>query len=77
MIPKRSGDRIKTDRRDAINLVRLFRAGELTSIYIPTPADEAIATMSLVEKCYQSRTPIGQPWEMKHLESYFGEKNDG
>jgi transposase len=30
MIPKRSGDRIKTDRRDAINLVRLFRAGELT-----------------------------------------------
>lgn len=34
MIPRRSGDRIKTDRRDALNLVRLFRAGELTSIYI-------------------------------------------
>lgn len=42
MIPRRSGDRIKTDRRDAINLVRLFRAGELTSIYVPTPEDEAI-----------------------------------
>jgi transposase len=42
MIPKRSGDRIKTDRRDAINLVRLFRAGELKSIYIPTEEDEAI-----------------------------------
>ena len=42
MIPKRSGDRIKTDRRDAINLVRLFRAGELTSIYVPTVEDEAI-----------------------------------
>ena len=42
MIPRRSGDRIKTDRRDAINLVRLFRSGELTSIYIPTPEDEAI-----------------------------------
>jgi transposase len=42
MIPRRSGDRIKTDRRDAINLVRLFRAGELTSIYIPTAEDEAI-----------------------------------
>jgi len=27
MIPRRSGDRIKTDRRDAINLARLFRAG--------------------------------------------------
>lgn len=42
MIPKRSGDRIKTDRRDAINLARLFRAGELTSIYVPTVEDEAI-----------------------------------
>jgi transposase len=42
MIPKRSGDRIKTDRRDAINLVRLQRAGELTSIYVPSVEDEAI-----------------------------------
>lgn len=42
MIPKRSGDRIKTDRRDAINLVRLYRAGELTSIYVLTTEDEAI-----------------------------------
>jgi transposase len=42
MIPRRSGDRIKTDRRDAINLVRLFRAGELTSIYVPAIEDEAI-----------------------------------
>jgi len=42
MIPRRSGDRIKTDRRDAINLVRLFRAGELTGIYVPAPEDEAI-----------------------------------
>lgn len=42
LIPKRCGDRIKTDRRDAINLVRLFRAGELTSIYIPSEEDEAM-----------------------------------
>ena len=35
LIPRRPGDRIKTDRRDAINLVRLFQAGELSSIYIP------------------------------------------
>ena len=34
MIPKRSGDRIKNDRRDAINLVRLYRAGELSCIYV-------------------------------------------
>ena len=46
MIPRRSGDRIKTDRRDAVNLVRLFRAGELTSIYIPTEEDEAIRDLT-------------------------------
>jgi transposase len=42
MIPKRSGDRIKTDRRDAINLVRLYRAGELSCIYVPSQEDEAM-----------------------------------
>lgn len=42
LIPKRAGDRIKTDKRDALRLAQLFRAGELTSIYIPTPQDEAL-----------------------------------
>ena len=42
MIPKRSGNRIKTDRRDAINLVRLYRAGELSCIYVPSKEDEAM-----------------------------------
>lgn len=41
-MPKRSGDRIKTDRRDADALARLHRAGELTAIYIPTADDEAL-----------------------------------
>jgi len=35
MIPKRSGDRVKTDRRDSQMLARLHRAGELTGIHIP------------------------------------------
>lgn len=42
MIPKKDGDRIKTDRRDACNLARLHRAGELQEIYIPTRDDEAM-----------------------------------
>ena len=41
-IPKRAGDRVETDKRDALRLAQLFRAGELASIYIPTPADEAL-----------------------------------
>jgi len=42
LIPQKPGERIKTDRRDAIRLAQLYRAAELTSIYIPTPDDEAL-----------------------------------
>lgn len=42
MVPKRSGDRVKTDRRDSLTLARLHRAGELRAIYIPDPTDEAM-----------------------------------
>lgn len=41
-IPKKDGDRTKTDRRDAYNLARLHRAGELEGIYIPSKEDEAM-----------------------------------
>ncbi len=41
-VPKKSGDRVKTDRRDAISLARLHRAGELTAIRVPDERDEAI-----------------------------------
>ena len=42
LIPKRSGMRVKTDRIDARNLARLHRAGELTSVRVPTPGEEAL-----------------------------------
>src|SRR5947199_10550282 len=42
MTPTRSGDRVKTDKRDARKLARLLRAGELTAVYIPEPTDEAM-----------------------------------
>ena len=42
MTPRRSGDRVKTDRRDARKLARLLRAGELTRVYIPEATDEAM-----------------------------------
>lgn len=46
MVPKRSTDRIKTDRRDAVSLARLHRAGELTAVYVPLKEDEAIRDLS-------------------------------
>ncbi|MCA1700930.1 MAG: IS110 family transposase [Actinobacteria bacterium] len=39
-IPKGSGDRVKTDRRDAVRLVRLLAAGELSFAFVPSVADE-------------------------------------
>jgi transposase len=42
LIPKGSGDKIKTDKRDAVRLARLLRAGELTAVKIPDEKDEAI-----------------------------------
>ena len=42
LIPQKPGNRIKTDRRDSINLAKLHRAGELTSVYVPTEDDEAL-----------------------------------
>lgn len=42
MIPRKSGNRIKNDRRDALNLARLHRAGQLTAVYVPTIEDEAM-----------------------------------
>ena len=42
MIPKRTGDRVKTDKRDARKLARLLRAGELSAVYIPEATDEAL-----------------------------------
>lgn len=42
LTPRKPGDRIKTDRRDAAKLVRLFRAGALTPITVPDEAGEAV-----------------------------------
>src|SRR4029453_18891656 len=42
LIPKKPGDRVKTNRRDALNLARLLRAGELTPVWGPEAGPEAM-----------------------------------
>ena len=42
LIPKKPGERVKTDRRDCLALARLHRAGELTGVWVPEPAHEAM-----------------------------------
>src|SRR5262245_47475479 len=47
LVPKNAGDRVKTDRRDAIQLARLMRSGDLTPVDVPAVEDEAIRTLAL------------------------------
>lgn len=42
LIPRKPGDRVKTDRRDAEKLARMHRMGELTTVHVPTPSQEAL-----------------------------------
>jgi transposase len=46
LIPKKAGDRVKTDRRDAVQLARLARSGDLTPVYVPKVDDEAIRDLT-------------------------------
>ena len=56
LIPRRPGDRIKTDRRDALALARLHRNGELTAVWVPDEEQEAMRDL---ERCRE---------DMKHAE---------
>jgi transposase len=56
LIPKKAGDRVKTDRRDALALARLHRAGELTAVWVPDQAQEALRDLT---RCRE---------DMKHLQ---------
>ena len=46
LIPKKPGDKVKTDRRDALKLTHLLKTNDLTAIYVPEPEDEAIRDLS-------------------------------
>jgi transposase len=46
LLPKKAGNRIKTDRRDAMQLARLARSGDLTAVYVPTGEDDAIRDLT-------------------------------
>ena len=43
LVPVKPGDRVKTDRRDALKLARSYRAGDLTPVWVPDAAHEALA----------------------------------
>jgi transposase len=46
LIPRKPGDHVKTDRRDAVTLARLLRSGDLQSVYVPSVEDEAVRDLA-------------------------------
>jgi transposase len=50
LIPKKAGDRVKNDRRDATNLATLHRSGDLTPVYVPDETDEALRDLVRTRK---------------------------
>jgi transposase len=42
LIPKKAGDKVKTDRRDAEKLAQSYQSGDLTPVWVPTPEHEAL-----------------------------------
>jgi transposase len=78
LIPRRAGDRVKTDRRDAVSLAGLHRAGELTAIWVPDAAHEAMrdlvrARASAVSLVRKSRQQLSG-FLLRHARHYPGVK---
>ena len=79
LIPKKPGDKVKTDKRDALMLARLFRAGELTAVYVPKREDEAIRDLSraredamIIQKSARQRL---KSFLLRHNIRYVGTSN--
>jgi len=78
LVPKRAGDRVKTNRRDAVSLARLHRAGELTAVWVPDEAHEAIrdlvrAREAASDALKQARQQL-QSFLLHHGRIYTGRK---
>jgi transposase len=78
LIPTRAGDRVKTNRRDAMSLARFHRAGELTAVWVPDRAHEAMrdlvrAREAAVEARKRARQHL-QSFLLRHGRVYVGPK---
>jgi transposase len=81
LIPKKPGDRVKTNRRDAIALAKLLRAGELTAVWVPDDDHEAVrdlvrARTAAVETLRAHRQQTGA-FLLKHGRQYPGKTTWG
>lgn len=79
LIPTKTGDKVKTDRKDAFKLARLHRAGELTSVYVPTEEDEAVRALIRCREAIKREIIASRHYVLKFLSlkglTYHGGKN--
>ncbi len=78
LIPKKAGDRIKTDRRDARKLARLHRSGDLTAVWVPQEEQEAMRDLTRAREDMKglelkARQKLGA-FVLRHGHSYPGNK---
>lgn len=76
LVPQLAGDRVKTDRRDALKLARFLRSGDLTEIYVPDEATEAMRDLERARddaKCAErtARQQLGK-FLLRHGRKYPG-----
>ncbi|MGI8617717.1 MAG: IS110 family transposase [Gemmatimonadaceae bacterium] len=67
LIPKRPGVQRKHDKRDAIDLVRLYRAGELTAVRIPSESDERVRDVVRCRETFQREILKSRHYILKFL----------
>jgi transposase len=78
LVPVRAGNRVKTNRRDAMTLARLHRAGELTGVWVPDPVHEAMrdlvrARTAAMEVVRRARQQL-QGFLLRHGRVFTGRK---
>jgi transposase len=78
LVPVRAGNRVKTNRRDAVTLARLHRAGELTAVWVPDPTHEAMrdlvrARTAAMETVRRARQQL-QGFLLRHDRVFTGRK---
>ena len=70
LIPKRRGDRVKTDRRDARMLARLYRSGDLTPIHVPSAEEEALRELVRCRDTLRQETHRSKQYVLKLLQRH-------
>ncbi len=79
LIPRKPGDRVKTDRRDSLALARLLRAGELTPVWVPDEAQEALRDLTRAREDVKHLQRMAKQrllaFLLRHGKSYSGKMN--